>query len=89
MTAEAAFCGTLVIGRNSAGTKEIMDVIGGLAFNSIEEMTAQMEKTANLTPEEYEKMALTAQKNAANHYSIENNINRISELYAKILQNKL
>ena len=85
MTAEAAFCGTLVIGRNTAGTKEIMDVTGGLAFTSTEEMTEQMEALALMSDNEYTSRALFAQKKAIDYYSIENNVNRVFSLYKDIL----
>lgn len=85
MTAEAAFCGTLVIGRNTAGTKEIMDVTGGLAFTSTEEMTEQMEALALMSDNEYTSRALFAQKKAIDYYSIENNVNRVFLYYKEIL----
>ncbi len=85
MTAEAAFCGTIVIGRNTAGTKEIMDVTGGLAFTNVEEMTEQMEVLALMPDSEYRSRALYAQKKAIDYYSIENNVNKIFSYYNDIL----
>lgn len=86
MTAEAAFCGTLTIGRNTAGTKEILDVIGGFPFTTVDEMTLQMEKVAEMFPNDYEAKALTAQKEAVAHYSIENNVNQVYSLYCDVLR---
>lgn len=85
MTAEAAFCGTIVIGRNTAGTKEIMDVTGGLAFSTIDEMTEQMEVLALMPAGEYMSKALYAQKKAKDYYSIENNVDRVFSFYKDII----
>ena len=85
MTAEAAFCETLVIGRNTAGTKEIIDMTGGLRFLTVEEMSAQMEEIASMPAEEYNNWVQRAHSAAINNYSIENNVNKICELYRSIV----
>lgn len=89
MTAEAAFCGTLVIGRNTAGTKEIMDVIGGFPFNTTDEITIQMDRVASMTSIEYETMVLKSQNIAVNKYSIESNVDKTYLLYQTILDNQV
>lgn len=86
MTAEAAFCGTLVIGRNTAGTKEILDRTGGFPFYTINEMTEQMEFVASMSESDYLYKVQKAQKAAVDNYSIENNIDKICSLYREIFK---
>lgn len=86
MTAEAAFNGTLVIGRNTAGTKEILDVVGGFPFDGDYIVIAeQMNAVHNLSKEEYNRLAQKAQELAVQQYSTEKNIEKITKLYYKIL----
>lgn len=89
MTAEAAFCGCLVIGRNTGGTKEILERIDGLSFLSRDELTSRMEETANMSKERYLSMVSKSQKTALDLYSNENNINSIDKFYCDILANKV
>lgn len=84
MTAEALFCGTLVIGRNTAGTKEILSNTGGLTFNTIEEMTQMMEYVNVMSDSDYKEQALHAQKVTVASYSIESNIDKVYSLYKQI-----
>ena len=86
MTAEAAFCNTIVIGRNTAGTKEILSKTGGLPFNNVTEMTNQMEAISTMSHDEYKIMAQKAQKVAIDCFSIESNVNQVQELYKSIVQ---
>lgn len=88
MTAEAMFCGTMVIGRETAGTKEIINKTGGLFFNSIEELTAQMEAVDIISNEEYYRMVGIAQEKAVNLFSIEANILKVQSLYKDLLKEK-
>lgn len=86
MTAEAAFSGTLVIGRNTAGTKEILDVIGGLPFEGdYTTIVKQMDAVHDFSADEYMNITLNAQSIAEKQYSIESNVKKISELYNKII----
>ena len=86
MTAEAAFNGTLVIGRNTAGTKEILDVIGGLPFEGdYTTIVKQMDAVHDFSADEYMNITLNAQSIAKKQYSIESNVKKISELYNKII----
>ena len=87
MTAEACFCGSLVIGRNSAGTKEILEQTGGIFFNNIAEIKKAMQIIAEMPEEEYKKQALHAQNIAVQTYSIENNVNQVYSFYMHILKN--
>lgn len=89
MTAEAAFCGTIVIGRNTGGTKEIINKTGGgYLFSTTEELTEKMELIANSSVEDYRRIAETAQKVALKNYSIEGNVDNILSLYSHILHKK-
>lgn len=87
MTAEACFCGSLVIGRNSAGTKEILEQTGGLFFNNIAEIKKDMQIITEMPEEEYRNQALHAQNIAVQTYSIENNVNQVYSFYMHILKN--
>ena len=86
MTAEANFCGTMVIGRETAGTKEILTKTGGLFFNTIEEMTKKMEEVSNLSDEKYLMITKNAQKKATELFSIESNISNVLTLYESVLK---
>jgi glycosyltransferase involved in cell wall biosynthesis len=88
MTAEAAFCGCIVIGRNTGGTKEIMDATGGLPFSTRYELRSQMEAISLMDTDEYLKRATYAQQQALNLYSNENNIEMIDGFYKDIMFNK-
>ena len=85
MTAEAAFAGCLVIGKKTAGTKEIMDIIGGYPFITDDEMLQAMVEVANLSNERYLEKAQMAQQSAISHFSEEQYVESVSELYNSIL----
>lgn len=87
MTAEASFSGCLVIGRNSGGTKEILDETDGLRFNDNIELYNCMLKAANMNDQEYKSIALRAQNIAKELYSNENNIEYILDFYRDITKN--
>lgn len=84
MTAEASFTGCLVIGRNTGGTKEILEQTGGLKFNDNLELYNCMLKVANMSEQEYKEIALRAQKTAKELYSNEDNIELIFDFYHNI-----
>lgn len=81
MTAEAAFNGCLVIGRDTAGTKEIMDSVGGFPFLSQAELIKRMDEVAELSLDEYRVKAQTSQQMAISLYSIEQNVEKTLEIY--------
>lgn len=85
MTAEAAFAGCLVIGKNTAGTKEILDLIGGFPFISDEEMLSSMIQVINLRSDEKEIIMRNSQEKAINYFSEEKYVERVIELYESIL----
>lgn len=86
MTAEACFLGTLVIGRDSGGTKEILDYTGGLKFNSSEELLEMMFAAASMDISEYKKMVEYSQDKARAMYSVENNISSVYNFYKSIIE---
>lgn len=86
MTAEAAFYGCIVIGHNTGGTKEILDITGGLPYETESELTERMHEVVQLKEESYKKMALNAQKAAVKHFSINCNVANIYRFYCDILE---
>lgn len=87
MTAESCFLGTLVIGRATGGTAEILDETGGLKFNSNEELLKMMIKVAEMDDDEYKRITEFAQNKAISLYSIEKNIDSTFQFYKDILSN--
>ena len=87
MTAEAAFAGCLVIGKKTAGTKEILDITGGYPFMTDDEMLDAMIEIADMKEEEYRPKALEAQKKALQFFSEEEYLKKVYQLYCKILSN--
>ena len=85
MTAEAAFAGCFVIGRNTGGTKEILDKIEGSKFENIEELIAAMNNIAKLQDDEYEKIVNENQNQAVKLFSIEQNRDNTYNFYKKIV----
>ena len=86
MTAEAAFAGCLVIGKNTAGTKEVMDITGGFRFMNDEEMLLAMKDVSYLSENEYRIRVSRAQHQAVAFFSNEEYINNILDVYDKILK---
>lgn len=82
MTAEALFAGCLVIGRDSAGTKEILDQTGGILFNSTEELYKGMIKSVLLSDEEYYTLMLKSQEIAVNLFSEEQYVDKVLKTYS-------
>lgn len=89
MTIEAAFMGCLVIGRDTGGTKEIIETTGcGYLFNTTEMLSNLMLKVAGqVETEEYKEKALSAQNNAISKSSNENYCIEIYKLYNHIINN--
>ncbi|PKB17429.1 glycosyltransferase [Flavobacterium sp. 5] len=89
VTAEAMFNGCLVIGRNTGGTKEILEKERlGLLFLTNEEMVELMKDVVADGVESYFSMIMEAQKFAINNFSNEQNVNKVIELYKEILSIK-
>lgn len=85
MTAEAAFNGCLVIGMNTAGTKEILDITGGFPYLTDEEMFSQMCYVASMGNGDYRIMAEHAQSKALSEFSKEEYVNKIDVIYRNII----
>jgi glycosyltransferase involved in cell wall biosynthesis len=85
MTAEAAFCGCLVIGRNTGGTKEILMATGGYLFDHEEKLLSQMNEMALMPDELYKKVVLHAQKQAVRLFSEERYVSSVEQFYQKII----
>lgn len=87
MSAEACLKGCIVIGRNTAGTKEILDKTGGCKFNTLQEMVEQMVHISDMCEDEYAAIALAAQKVALQLYTTESNFTQVFEFYNQVLSN--
>lgn len=85
MTAEAAFAGCPVIGRNTGGTKEILKDTGGLLFDDADGLYNCMKKMADLPDSDYYSMIEKAQIIAKELYSEESYIEKVHTVYKKAL----
>lgn len=81
ITAEAMLNGCLVIGKNTAGTKEQFDnglsLSGeeiGIRYNDITELSESILAISNITPEKYDRMTTTAYNVVTQLYSVKKNI---------------
>ncbi len=88
MTAEASFAGCMVIGRDTGGTKEILEQTKGITFFSVEELEIAMCKVAEMNESEYLRKIEYAQKKAVEKFSIEQNVIKVNQLYENILDQK-
>ncbi len=86
VTIEAMFCGCLVIGKNSGGTKEILGEKNlGLLYDNTCELVAFLNNLANTKIDFYKDKIKDAQKEAVLLYSIEESGSKILNYYNKIL----
>lgn len=85
MTAEAAFAGCLVVGRDTGGTKEIIEHTSGVLFHDTNELIRAMNEIASLDVDTYSERVLQGQRFAVSNYSIEENIQQIVQYYSSIL----
>ena len=80
MTAEANLLGTFVIGRNSGGTKEIIEVTGGGSlFYDKCEILSLLEKYLNL--QDKKAILLNAKQRAIDNFTSEVHCEKIMEVY--------
>lgn len=86
MTAEAAFMGCMVIGRETGGTKEIMDLIGGASFDNVDRLVEKMDYVVNMPDDEYKRCVIRSQEIALKTYSNEANIDNVYAFYMNILK---
>ena len=92
ITAEAMFCGCLVIGNDVAGTKEQFDngkALTGkdiaLRYNTQEQLVQHLIDVSNNPTEYYEPLVLRAQHTVSQLYSIEVHSHQVYDLYIHIL----
>lgn len=85
MTAEAAFAGCFVIGRDTGGTQEIISITSGLAFHNVDELAQAMHDVVAMSQDTYKRIVLQGQEAAIDCFSIERNIQNISQYYSSIL----
>lgn len=72
MTVEATFSGCLVIGRDSGGTKEVLELTkGGFLFQSDDQLADLMEYVAKLDKESYSSLIIASQKIVIDGFSNE------------------
>lgn len=95
ITAEAMFSGCLVIGRDTAGTKEQFDngktITGkeiGLRYNTQEELVQHLIDVTNNSIEHYESMIQRSQKVVKQLYATEQTTKQIYDFYKDIIIQK-
>ncbi|MFC1224246.1 glycosyltransferase family 4 protein [Pedobacter sp. BG31] len=89
ITAEAMFNGCLVIGKNTGGTKEIIDLIGtGLLYDSVEELADLMLNLTKVGIENYSDELVSAMNKAKIKFSEESNAESVHRLYLELLKNR-
>ena len=86
MTAEANMLGIPVIGRNTAGTKEILEQTGGgFLFDSNMQLTICMKKMLKMNDEQSVELMRQPQRIAKELFCTELHIEKIKELYNGII----
>ena len=89
ITAEAMLMGCYVIGRNTAGTKELLERDhAGVLFDDIDGLVNQMKLVALKSNDEFAKSNLPVMQIAKTHYSSEVNALQILNFYNRILFKK-
>ena len=90
ITVEAMMNGSLVIGRNSSGTKMIMEATGNSEFlyDNIEELASKMEQIISRDSLFYRDHIIKVQNMALKKFSIERYGDDVYEVYKKILKEK-
>lgn len=87
VTAEGLFAGCIVIGRNTAGTKEILSENNiGLLFNDNQELLYYLTDVEIKTPAYFKDMVIKGQQVASTLYSNEASIENIMCFYNQILK---
>lgn len=85
-TVEAMFNGCLVIGRNSGGTKEILEPEKvGVLYNNQAELLIALREVVSKGIERYFPIIHKAQEIARNKYSCEKNADEIYRLYQRLV----
>ena len=93
ITAEAMFNGCLVIGRNTAGTKEQFDKGFqlkhneiGIRYNTSDELFSELERTCNNQLKNIYKMLQDAQDTVCELYTTEVQTNKILKIYETVVK---
>lgn len=82
MTVEATFCGCLVIGRDSGGTKEVLELTkGGFLFKTDYQLADLMMHVANLGQEYYLSMIRESQQIVVDRFSNEKYCEKLIKKY--------
>ncbi len=90
ITAEAMFNGCLVIGNNSAGTKEILASDNlGILYNGHEELSNHLKSVANSGVDNFLPIIIRAQEHAVKFFSQERNAMEVYGYYSEILKNRI
>jgi len=90
MTAEANMLGCLVIGRNTGGTKEILqETGGGLLFLNKKDLIECFLEIIGYDKKEYLIKAKKSQNNAITLFSTENNVISIMDFYSTIINGEI
>ena len=85
MTAEAAFAGRFVLGRDTGGTKEIIEYTNGILFHDTNGLIRAMNDVCSLNEDTYSQRVIQGQCFAVDNYSIEKNIQKIIQYYSFLL----
>lgn len=88
ITAEAMLTGCFVVGKNTAGTKELLEKSNsGILYNDSNELVSAMEKIFNMTNEDLAKLNIMSLNEAKKLYVSEINAEKIYNYYQFILSN--
>lgn len=86
ITVEAMFCGCLVIGNNTAGTKEILENNDiGILYYGHDELVAAMKSVIANGIESYFPLIKNSQDCVIDLYSIEKNVSSVFDYYQEIM----
>lgn len=90
ITAEAMFNGCLVIGNNTAGTKEIIEPENlGILYTGHDQLVLALKKVVENKIESYFPLIMKAQERAVALYSQEQNVDSVYKLYNEIISNQV
>jgi len=88
MTAEANLLGTYVIGRNTAGTKEVIELThGGSLFNNIKDIPKLLYNYTSKQSDEKNTILSNAQKIALEYFTKQKHCDELIDLYNRIVSN--
>lgn len=85
MSAEALMKGCALIGRNSGGTKEIMNAVPSFPFEDEKGCADQINNVVSLQQGALDNQLLMSQKKALSLFSVEQNVERIYAIYSSII----